>query len=124
VETSFKFLKDPLFVGPVFLKNPGRVKALAYVLLMALLMFGLLEKRVREAMKHETEPLIIPGKVKTFNPTGKKILESLESIMFMSTNDPNRRAFGSRFKVPRVLNLAGFSPDIYLDVKERNEYLP
>ena len=85
-------------------------------------MFGLLERRVREAMKHETEPLLIPGKVKTFKPTGKKILESLEGIMVMTTDDPNRRAFGSRFKVPRVIELAGFSPDIYLDVKERHEY--
>jgi len=122
VETSFKFLKDPLFVGPVFLKKPDRVQALAYVLLMALLIFNLLERRVREAMKSETEPLIIPGKVKTFTPTGKKILESLERVMTVSTDDPNRRAFGSRFKVPRVLGLAGFSPDIYLDVKERSEY--
>ncbi|MEW5784405.1 MAG: IS1634 family transposase [Bacillota bacterium] len=123
VETSFKFLKDPLFVGPVFLKKPGRVQALAYVLLMALLMFGLLERRVREAIKYETEPLVIPGKVKTFRPTGKKILKSLESVMVMTTEDPNRRAFGSRFKVPRVLILAGFSPDIYPVVKERSEYL-
>ncbi len=86
-------------------------------------MFGLLERRVREAMKYETEALIIPGKVKTFRPTGKKILESLEGIMVMTTADPNRRAFGSRFKVPRVIELAGFSPDIYLDVKEQNEYM-
>ena len=122
VETSFKFLKDPLFVGPIFLKKPERVEALAYVLLMALLIFNLLERRVREAMKSETEPLIIPGKVKTFTPTAKKILESLERVMTMTTDDPNRRAFGSRFKVPRVLGLAGFPPDIYLDVKERRDY--
>lgn len=70
VETSFKFLKDPLFVGPIYLKKPSRVEALAYVLLIALLIFGILERRVREAMKHETEPLIIPGKVKTFKPKG------------------------------------------------------
>ncbi|MDY6827037.1 MAG: hypothetical protein SVV67_07675, partial [Bacillota bacterium] len=57
-----------------------------------------------------------------FRPTGKKILESLEGIMVMTTDNPNRRAFGSRFKVPRVIVLVGFSPDIYLDVKERNEY--
>lgn len=122
VETSFKFLKDPLFVGPVFLKKPDRVQALAYVLLMALLIFNLLERRVREALKSETDPLIIPGKVKTFTPTAKKILESLERVMTMTTDDPNRRAFGSGFKVPRVLSLAGFTPDIYLDVKEQSEY--
>lgn len=74
-------------------------------------------------MKRESEPLIIPGKVKPFKPSGKKILESLESIMVMATDNSNRRAFGSRFKVPRLLELAGFSPDIYLDVKEQNDYL-
>ena len=89
---------------------------------MAVLIFNLLERRVREAMKSETEPLIIPGKVKTFTPTAKKILESLERAMTMTTDNPNRRAFGRRFKMPRVLGLAGFSPDIYLEVKERSEY--
>lgn len=124
VETSFKFLKDPLFVGPVFLKKPSRVQALAYVLLMALLIFNLLERRVREAMKHESDPLVIPGKVKTYKPTAKKILESLEMIMTTTTSDPNRRAFSKRFKVPRVITLAGFAPDIYLDVKERKGHFP
>jgi len=118
VETSFKFLKDPLFVGPIYLKKPGRVEALAYVLLIALLIFGILERRVREAMKHETEPLIIPGKVKTFRPTGKKILESVETVLVMTTDDPYRRAFSKRYKVPRALKLAGFGPEIYLDIRD------
>jgi transposase len=124
VETSFKFLKDPLFVGPIYLKKPSRVEALAYVLLIALLMFGILERRVREAMKHETEPLIIPGKVKTFKPTGKKILETLETVLVMTTDDPYRRTFSSRYKVPRVLKLAGFEPDIYLNVRDGPDELP
>jgi transposase len=124
VETSFKFLKDPLFVGPIYLKKPSRVEALAYVLLIALLMFGILERRAREALKHETEPLIIPGKVKTFKPTGKKILETLETVLVMTTDDPYRRTFSSRYKVPRVLKLAGFEPDIYLNVREIPEKFP
>lgn len=118
VETSFKFLKDPLFVGPIYLKKPARVEALAYVFLIALLIFGILERRVREAMKTETEPLIIPGKVKTFRPTGKKILESLETVLVMTTDDPYRRAFPSNYKPPRVLKLAGFEPDIYLNIRD------
>jgi len=124
VETSFKFLKDPLFVGPIYLKKPVRVEALAYVLLMALLMFGILERRVREALKHETEPLIVQGKVKTFKPTVKRILELLETVLVMTTDDPYRRTFSSRYKVPRVLKLAGFEPDIYLKVRDGPEYLP
>ena len=124
VETSFKFLKDPLFVGPIYLKKPARVEALAYVLLIALLMFGILERRVREAMKHESEPLVIPGKVKTFSPTGEKILETLETVLVMTTSDPLRRAFSGRYRVPRVLGLAGFKPDIYLNVRDSVSYDP
>ncbi|MEW5785375.1 MAG: hypothetical protein AB1767_09940 [Bacillota bacterium] len=45
---------------------------------LALLIFGLMECRDREAMKKETGPLIIPGKVKTFNPTGKNFLKVTE----------------------------------------------
>ncbi len=41
IETSLKFLKDPIFVGPVFLKKPSRVQALAYVLLIALLILNI-----------------------------------------------------------------------------------
>lgn len=118
VETSFKFLKDPMFVGPIYLKKPQRVEALAYVLLIALLIFGILERRVREAMKHESEPLIVQGRVKTFRPTGRRILELLETVLVMTTDDPYRRAFSSRYKVPRVLSLAGFEPDIYLDIRD------
>ncbi len=61
-------------------------------------------------------------KVKSHKPTAKIILESVETIMTMTTSDPSRRAFSKRFKVPRVIELAGFAPDIYLDVKERKDY--
>jgi len=100
VETSLKFLKDPLFVGPIYLKKPGRVEALAYVLLIALFMFGILERRVREAMKHEMEPLIVPGNVKTFTPTGRRVLEIMETVLVMTADNPYRRTFSSRYKVP------------------------
>ena len=117
VETSFKFLKDPMFVGPIYLKKPQRVEALAYVLLIALLIFGILERRVREAMKFESEPLIVQGRVKTFRPTGRRILELMEIVLVMTTDDPYRRTFSHSYKVPRVLKLAGFEPDIYLDIR-------
>lgn len=118
VETSFKFLKNPLFVGPIYLKNSARVEALGYVFLIALLLYGILERRVREALKNETEPLIIPGKVKTFRPTGEKILQSLETVLVITTQDPYRRIFSSNYRPPRVLKLAGFESDIYLNIRD------
>ncbi len=76
------------------------------------------------AVKLENVPLVIPGKVKTLKPTAEIILESLEMVMTMTTSDPNHSAFSKRFKVPRVIGLAGFTPDIYLDVKERKDHFP
>jgi transposase len=118
VETSFKFIKDPLYVGAVYLKKKGRVKALSYVILIALLLFHLMERRVREAMKQETEPLLIPGKKKTFKPTGEKILQSLENMIVMTTPDPLRREFPRNLKVPeRLFHLANINPGVYLQVR-------
>ncbi|MEW5920204.1 MAG: IS1634 family transposase [Bacillota bacterium] len=120
VETSFKFVKDPFYVGPAYLKKPSRIKALAYVILIALLLFHLLERRVREALKQEDEPLLIPGKKKTFKPTGKKILESLENMIVVTTADPLRRAFPRNLKIPeRLFRLAGIAPEVYLQVREK-----
>ena len=120
VETSFKFIKDPFYVGPAYLKKPGRIKALAYVILIALLLFHLLERRVREALKQEEEPLLIPGKKKTFKPTGKKILQSLENMIVVTTNDPFRREFPENLNIPeRLFRLAGIDPEVYLKVQEK-----
>ena len=119
VETSFKFIKDPLYVGAVYLKKKGRVKALTYVILIALLLFHLMERRVREAMKQESEPLLIPGKKKTFRPTGEKILQSLENMIVVTTPDPLRREFPRNLKVPeRLFRLANIEPAVYLQVRE------
>ena len=37
VEQHFRFIKKPKVTGPMYLKNPGRVNALGYVFLMALM---------------------------------------------------------------------------------------
>jgi len=117
VETAFKFLKSPIFVGGIYLKKPERVEALSYVFLIALLIFYILERRVRKAMEKEEEPLIIPGKVETFKPTGVKILQSFEFMMVHTTEDPKKRAFPANLKVPeRLLRLAGLTPEVYLRV--------
>jgi len=117
VEMTFKFLKDPIFVGAIYLKKPERVEALSYVFLIALLMFYILERRVRKAMEKEEEPLIIPGKVETFKPTGVKILQSFEFMMVHTTENPMKRAFPANLRIPeRLLCLAGLTPEIYLRV--------
>lgn len=52
VETCFRVLKYPYFIDKLYLKKPHRVEVLAYVMLIALMVFTLLERTVRENLKN------------------------------------------------------------------------
>lgn len=47
VENNFAFLKDPVFVNALFLKSPRRIEALGLVLILALLIWRLMERTMR-----------------------------------------------------------------------------
>ena len=47
IEQNFSFLKDPLIVNSLFLKKPERIEALGLVLLLALLLWRLMERSLR-----------------------------------------------------------------------------
>ena len=44
IERNFGFLKDPVIVNSIFLKRPHRIEALGLVLLIALLIWRLIER--------------------------------------------------------------------------------
>ncbi|MCR4425232.1 MAG: IS1634 family transposase [Firmicutes bacterium] len=120
VEARFSFLKSPYLLGQVFLKKQSRIEALGYVLLMALLMSTLLERRVRKNLETEEEPLMIPGQKLTRKPTARMILDMLDTaqVAYVEHEGMVRRVWrntGRLFDVPRLLRLAGFSEEIYTD---------
>ncbi len=47
---------------------------------MVILIYGILEYRVREKMKQEKERLILAGKRKVFQPTAQALLKELQEI--------------------------------------------
>lgn len=117
-ETRFRLLKDPAILDAVYLKTPHRIEALGIVFVMALMVYGVLEWRVRENMKRETEPLILPGKRKSFTPTGEVLLAMLkvvQVILIRMEDGTLIRQLDSDTKEikKRVLRLAGFAPSIY-----------
>jgi len=59
IERNFSFLKDPLIVNDLFLKKPGRVEVLGAVLLIALLVWNLIEHVLRQYVLIHDEDL--PG---------------------------------------------------------------
>ncbi len=118
VTQHFAFIKDPKVVGPVYMKKPQRVEALAYVFLMALLVYSVLQRRVRQAMQSETEPLILVGKVKSYRPTGERVLELLNHMLVIKMPDGSR-VLPDNMPVPkRLLKLIGVPEDIFTRVPD------
>jgi len=112
VERRFPVLKDPKRVGPVFLDRPDRVEALGYVLLMALLVYSLIERRAREALKDADEPMDLAGGPTSFRPTGRRVLERFENVLVMQTN--GERELPANDNLPRrVLELLDLSVAVY-----------
>lgn len=75
-ERHFHFLKDPLFIDALFVKKPERVEALGYVLLMACLLYSLMERRARRS----TVTIPSPSRRVLTHPTGHEIVRHLHSV--------------------------------------------
>ncbi|NBC03721.1 MAG: IS1634 family transposase [Bacteroidetes bacterium] len=70
VERGFRFLKDPLFYAEsLYLNSPKRIMALIMVMGLSLLVYSLLERKLRSCLKSSRQT--IPNQVKkaTDNPT-------------------------------------------------------
>jgi len=117
-ETRFHLLKDPEILDAVYLKQPRRIEALVTVFVMAILLYGILEWRVRENLEKEETPIILPGKRKSKKPTGEMLLILLKTIQVIVL----RMEDGSTIRkvsdlvdenVKRVIQLAGYDIRIY-----------
>ena len=81
VEGGFRFLKDPLFfVSSLFVKKPCRIQGLLMVMTLALLVYSVTQRRLRQhlARQHET----IPNQINqpTERPTLRWVFQLLEGI--------------------------------------------
>jgi transposase len=79
VERRYGAFKGPLAVAPMFLKNNRRIAALITVICLALLIFCLIERQVRQAIAPQTtlEGLYVGRPAK---PTGRLIFEALARL--------------------------------------------
>ncbi len=116
-ERRFSFMKDPAFIDGVFLKNRERVEALGYVMLLACLLFSLLERRIRKAGKPLTSA--VRGKLK--NPTGQEILKHLAGVQVVVTGSKTRQILVPQSKQTafrEILSMAGIGFEAYTRVPE------
>ena len=117
IEQKFRFLKSPVYLGPVFLQNKKRIHAMGYVFILALMIASYLEYRVRKSLKEQNRVLIWPRGYKNERPSLMTIFEVLSLIKVLIV-DGKRRCFPKDIdrQALEVVEWAGFDPvDVYLE---------
>jgi transposase len=81
VESDFAFLKDPLVVNDVFLKTPSRIDALGMVFIIALMVWRLMERSMRNYVENTGN--LLPGWAGrlTDKPTSFMMTTAIAGIM-------------------------------------------
>jgi len=87
IERNFSFLKDPLIVNDLFLKDPRRIEALGMILLISLLIWNLMERSLRQSIKEGGEEL--PGwkRRTTDRPTAFMMATKFSGITIIRVGD-------------------------------------
>ena len=91
VEQNFAFLKDPVIVNSLFLKKPERIEALGLVLLLALLLWRLVERALRIHVETTGSTLTGWDKKETQKPTAFMMMTKFAAVMvlrFQLSNSP------------------------------------
>jgi transposase len=114
VERRFHHLKGPLAVAPMFLKNPGRIAGLLCILVWALMVLALMERRVRRELGGKPLYGIYPEGRPCPSPTGPASIQSLGPLSIVIVKE--RGTITRRLARPdpaqrRVLQLLGIDAD-------------
>jgi len=81
VERSFRFLKDPeYFADAFFLKNPSRIAALLCVMTLALLLFALVQRRIRLNLEASGKTVPDQKRKQTKKPTLRWVNQEFEGV--------------------------------------------
>jgi transposase len=92
IEQNFGFLKDPLIVNSLFLKKPERIEALGLVLLLALLLWRLVERTLRLHVETTRNTLTGWDKKETQKPTAFMMLTKFSAVMVIKVGSRRQLA--------------------------------
>jgi transposase len=92
IEQNFGFLKDPLIVNSLFLKKPERIEALGLVLLLALLLWRVLERSMRAHVNTTGTVLAGWDKKATVRPTAFMMVTKFSGVIVLKVGQQRRLA--------------------------------
>ncbi|WP_435011930.1 IS1634 family transposase (plasmid) [Tundrisphaera lichenicola] len=114
VERRFHHLKGPLEVAPMFLKNPDWIAGLLCILVWALMVLALMERRVRRELGGKPLYGIYPEERPCHSPTGPALIQILGPLCIVIVEE--RGTITRRLARPdpaqrRVFQLLGIDAD-------------
>jgi transposase len=92
VEQNFAFLKDPVIVNSLFLKKPERIEALGLVLLLALLLWRLVERALRVHVETTGSTLTGWDKKETQKPTAFMMMTKFAAVLVLKAGSHRQLA--------------------------------
>ena len=92
MEQNFAFLKDPLIVNSLFLKKPERIEALGLVLLLALLLWRVMERALRVHVETTGSTLVGWDKKETQKPTAFMMMTKFAAVIVVKVGTQRQLA--------------------------------
>src|SRR2546428_7884370 len=91
-EQNYGFLKDPVIVNSLFLKKPERIEALGLILLLALLLWRVMERAMRTYVDTTSTPLPGWDKKATERPTSFMMVTKFAGVIVVKLGDHRQLA--------------------------------
>jgi transposase len=113
VEQNFAFLKDPVFVNSLFLKSPRRIEALGLVLVLALMIWRLMERAMRLNLAATRQKASGWKNKETSRPTAFMMTTKFVGIFVLVTQGQRRLAKPLTPVQLHYLTLLELTPDIF-----------
>lgn len=90
IERNFSFLKDPLIVNDLFLKNPERIEALGMILLLCLLIWNLMQRQMRQHLEKTNSILEGLDRRKTNRPTSYMMTTKFKYVLILKVGQARK----------------------------------
>jgi transposase len=113
VEQNFSFLKDPAVVNAIFLKTEERIEALGLILLISLLIWRLIERKLRKHVEDTDRPITGWDNKPTTSPTALMITSKFKNIIMIRIGPMRRLNRPLKPVQLEWLNALGLKPDIF-----------
>jgi transposase len=115
VERNFAFLKDPVFVNALFLKSPKHIEALGLILVLALMIWRLMERTMRATLAAGKSKITGWVKRETSRPTSFMMTTKFMGIFVLTEGKVRRLAKPLNSTQLAYLQILDLNPEIFLN---------